>query len=177
MVLGQVREDGDIEIDAGDALLFERVRADLEHAGPAAAAHHGGHHLLDFQGFRRGPQGGDDAVTDLVAHRAEQAGFGPGGFEEFLDHEGDGGLAVGAGDADDLQFRGGMIVERGRRAGQAVRTSATFTLVARVEVKPLRSQMTAEAPRSIALLMKSCPSVCAPGIATNTMPGVTRRES
>ena len=40
-----------------------------------------------------------------------------------------------------------------------------------------RSSRSADAPARTAVSAKSCPSTCAPGIATNRPPGITRRES
>ena len=102
MVTGQVREDADIELDAVNALLVERVGAHFHHAGLAVRLEHLRHHLLHFDGFRCRALRGNHAVTNLVTHGAHQTRLDVRRFEDRLDHEGDGRLAVRSRDADDL---------------------------------------------------------------------------
>ena len=70
VILRQVGEDADVEFDTADTLLFERVRADFHHASLAVSAQHLRHHLLDFERLGRGALRRNDALADLVAHRA-----------------------------------------------------------------------------------------------------------
>ena len=118
VVAGQVGEDADIPLDALDALLLQRVRADFHHAGLAIGAEHLGHHLLDFERLGRGALGGNHALADLVAHGADQAALDASRLQYLLDHEGHSGLAVRAGDPNDPELFAGILVVGRRGPGQ-----------------------------------------------------------
>ena len=117
MVTGQVREDADIELDAVDPLLVERMRAHFHHARLAVRLQHLRHHLVNLDGFRRGALRGNHAIANLVTHGAHQAGLDVRRFKDRLDHEGDGRLAVRSRDANDLQLRARVLVIGSRGAG------------------------------------------------------------
>ena len=70
VVLREVGENADIELDAADPLLLQRVRTDFHHASLAIGTEHLRHHLLDFERLGRGALRRNDALADLVSHRA-----------------------------------------------------------------------------------------------------------
>ena len=118
MVLSQVGEHADIELDAADPLLYERVGADLDHAGLAVGPEHLGHHLLDFQRLGRRALRGNHPLADFVADGADQATIDARRLENLFHYEGHRRLAVRAGDADDPQLAARMLVEGGCRPSE-----------------------------------------------------------
>src|SRR5205807_7426588 len=114
VILREVGEDADVEFNTADTLLFERVRADFHDASLAVSAQHLRHHLLDFERLGRGALRRNDALADLVSHRANQAAVNSRGFHNLFHHESHGGLAVRAGDTNDPQlFAWMLVVSRG----------------------------------------------------------------
>ena len=95
-------------------MLVERVRTDFHRYPPATRAQHLAHHLLDLHRFRRRTRRGNNALADLILHRAQQSGADARLLQDGFDHEGRRRFAVGAGHANDFQLLRGMIVETGR---------------------------------------------------------------
>ena len=77
--------------------------------------------------------GGQNALADFVAHRADQAAAQQRRLADVLDQKGRGRLAVRAGDAGDFQALRRMLVESSPRGPPArSRASGTTMFVARV---------------------------------------------
>ena len=99
VVLGEIGEDAHGEVDAVHPLQHQGVGGGLHHHMGAARVPHPGEELLELQGLRRGPLGGDHLVADHVLVGADQAHLGSRLLlQNGLEQIGGGGLAVGAGD-------------------------------------------------------------------------------
>ena len=111
VITGEVGEGSAGEFDAGDAVLIEGVRGNFHDAGPAAFVAHGGEELGDFggAGSRHGGGAAGSAIVDV--HRADQAAAALDVSEHVADEIGGGGFAVGAGDAQDMDFVAGRFEE------------------------------------------------------------------
>ena len=86
-----------------DALLVDPVRAHLHHRLTAAGVAHLGEHPEYVERLRRGFVGRHRARPEIVIDRADEPDpLRP--VQEMLQEMSDRGLAVRAGDADDLEF-------------------------------------------------------------------------
>ena len=124
--------------------------------------------------------GGNYAVHDAVFDGADQAGLAVEHAGESVQEGGHRGLAIGAGDGDNLEALGGVVVEVGGQVpegGTGVFDLDVDHLVVRSSSPAVRSQTTAAAPARMAPGMWSCPSTAAPGMATKQPKGLTCRLS
>ena len=111
VIAGQVGERRDAEAEAVDAVLVERVRADLEAGAGATRVDHLAEEGGEVGGFRRRLIGRDRTAAEMVAYRAHQAPLRSVGLQQMAEERGDRGLAVGARHADELERGFGMAVE------------------------------------------------------------------
>ena len=106
VVAAQVGEDADVVFDRRHPSLCEGVRGDFHRHGFDAGIAEAGEVLLDAQrvgsGVARGLQRIQPAVADGAEHRAA------GRLREEVDER---AFAVGAGNADDVERFGGVVVE------------------------------------------------------------------
>ena len=105
MILGQVGKGRAREGHAADPLLVDGVGRDFHHGHVHARRLHLGQHGMHAQGIRRGQGRGFTVARPTVAHRAQHAHLVPGVREQAFQQIGAGGLAVGAGDAQNLDAR------------------------------------------------------------------------
>ena len=117
MVVGDVGEDAPFEMQAADALLHDGVRRHLHEAIGAARVDHFAHQRVEPDHVGRGMRRRDAPFAHTVDDRRNQSRLVTQPAEEVVEQRGDGGLAVGAGDAHQMQFAAGMIVEGGRHVG------------------------------------------------------------
>jgi hypothetical protein len=104
VVAREVAEDHGVELDAGGAVLGERVRADLEGAGAVAGIQHLPEHALQVQRLRGGEHDGVIDAADAVHHRAQQRALLTRRGHDAGHEVCGGGLAVGPGDAHHAQL-------------------------------------------------------------------------
>ena len=119
VVAGEVGEQGRREARAGHAPLHQRVRGDLHGAGRVARVAHPGEQQLEVDRVGRGVVHRLHRPADPGLDRADQAAAVAGRLEHRAQQERRGGLAVGAGDADDGQRLGGAPGERRGGEGHA----------------------------------------------------------
>ena len=112
MVLREIGKDGRIEIDRASAMLDKRMARYLHGDGFVSRLNHLGEKFLEIQGFRGGPRsiyltfpnaifdGPDETATTLI------------GVKKVLYEESCRRLAIRAGYPHDLEFIGGVAVER-----------------------------------------------------------------
>ena len=110
MVLGQVREDAHIEVDARHAFLVQGVGGDFHGYAAAAVFQHFLQQVFQFQRTRRGVRGGGDFLPVVVGDGADQPGAQPRLLEEGMGNVGRGGFPVCSGDADHGHVAGGVAV-------------------------------------------------------------------
>jgi hypothetical protein len=108
VVLGEAGEADGVVAQGGDAGLGEGVRGDLHDEVGGAAGEGGGEEGLQLEREGGGEGGGGLVVDDPVAGGADPEVRAGGGAEHGGDQIGDGGLAVGAGDAGEAQVGGGL---------------------------------------------------------------------
>ena len=108
MILREIRERRHGEAQAAQAVHGQRVGRDFHDHIFNAGVGHALKERLYLDGVGRGQTRGDDFLADHRADRADHARFVPRGFEDGLDEEAGGGLALGAGDADEFQTAGGI---------------------------------------------------------------------
>ena len=128
MVAGEIGEDADIEFNSVHPLLVQGMGTDLHDARLAVGLEHLRHHLLHFERLGRGPLGRNHPIADFIADGAQETALDSSSLRDGLNHESNGGFAVGAGDADDLQGRAGMLVEGAGRTGQRFANVGHFDL-------------------------------------------------
>ena len=104
-------------MQAADALLHDGVRRHLHEAIGAARVDHFAHQRVEPDHVGRGMRRRDAPFAHAVDDRRNQSRLVTQPAEEVVEQRGDGGLAVGAGDAHQMQFAAGMIVEGGRHVG------------------------------------------------------------
>ena len=125
VILGEVGEYGAAEAAARHPLLIEGMGAHLHRSQPGAGRHRRRQLALQPIGEGRGVLGGDAVARPAVHQGAEQGRRLSGGAGQMLNQIGGGGLAVGAGDADQTQLPARLVPEGGcqfaGRAGQIVR--------------------------------------------------------
>ena len=100
----QIRENADIKLDARGAVELQALGGYLHDNHLAARIHHLGEVFLHLVGLRRGVVGRDVSVADDNLDGADKAGGDTSMLQDGSDHEGSGGLALGSGNADDLQL-------------------------------------------------------------------------
>ena len=113
VVVGDVREDPARQLGPGQAVLVQCVRARFHEAMRAPGIEHVGEELLQADRIRCGVRGGNHPVHNAVLHGADQAGLSVKHAGEPVEEGGHRGLAVGAGDGDDLEALGRVVVEVG----------------------------------------------------------------
>jgi hypothetical protein len=118
MILGQVREDGYVEVDALYPRQRQRVRGHFHGHGSDALVHHAPKQPLRLERLRGGLAGGHAESADAVLHGADETGASPLGGEQSVHEIGGRGLAVGARDPDHRQRSGRMPEVRVGEAGQ-----------------------------------------------------------
>ena len=101
VVAGQIGEPAHGEVHGVDPAQGQRVAGHLHHDGVDAALDHHGEQRLQVGGLRGGERAGLVAPVDPDADGADQAGDPAGGPQPGLHQIGRGGLARGAGHADD----------------------------------------------------------------------------
>ncbi len=110
VVLGQVGEDGHVELDPVHAGERQGVRGDLHRGAADADAHHARQQRLQLEGLGRGLAGRLGLVADAILDRADDAGGPPARAQQGLHEQRRGGLAVRAGDGDHGEPPRGMAV-------------------------------------------------------------------
>ena len=104
VILGQIGERSCCEMGLADALLHQTERGHLhDHIVTSCLCHSGiqRHQIIDERG---GIVRVDNLVSDLVLDRADQSHLVSVFRQNVLDEIGDGGLAVGSGDADETHL-------------------------------------------------------------------------
>jgi hypothetical protein len=118
VVLGEVGEDGGVEFDGIDAVLDQGVAGDFHGAGFGSGGEHAGEEFLGFEGVWGGAGGGEFFASEGVMDGADEAAGFVQFIEEVFDEVGGGGFAVGAGDADNFEMTGGVLVKAGSGGGE-----------------------------------------------------------
>ena len=113
VVVGDVREDSARQLGSGQAVLVQGVRARFHEAVRASGIEHVGEELLQADRVGCGVGRGDHAVHDAVLHGAHQAGLAVEHAGEPVEEGGHRGFAIGAGDGDDLEALGRVVMEVG----------------------------------------------------------------
>ena len=104
MVVGDVAENTAGECQTLNAVLANGVGADLHEAVLAARFHHTGKQSVQFQRIRSGVSGSHLLVTDAVHDGGQKTRLATEAHEKTVQQRHRGGLAVGAGDADEFQL-------------------------------------------------------------------------
>src|SRR6185437_8675180 len=87
VVLREIGEDGNVDREAPDAFLFERVRAHLHHGLSAPGLHAFSETRIDVAAFRSGVVGGTNLSRDVGLDRAEQNAFAANASEELFEEK------------------------------------------------------------------------------------------
>lgn len=103
MILGQVGKNGPGKRHAVHALLLYGVGGGLHHSHVRPGSGHLRQHGVHMQGVGRSQRGWFRVAGPAVVNGAHNAHFVPGFAEQPFQQIGAGGLAIGAGDAQDLQ--------------------------------------------------------------------------
>ena len=111
MVAGQVREDGNVEWNAVDALLLQRVRGDFHHRLGAPSVEGAREELIQLESFRSGVRSGIGLVLDAIFDGPNQRCLAPAGAQHGIEKERRRGLAVRSRDPRDRQLFCGTAVE------------------------------------------------------------------
>ena len=121
VVVRQVGEDGDLEFQAGDPLLVHGVGTDLHEAVGAALVRHPGEQAVELDGVGGGVGGLQPLAVDVVGDGGDQAAAPAQVGEQVVEQRDGGRLAVGPGDAHQMQFAGRVVepVVGGQRQGAA----------------------------------------------------------
>ena len=120
MILREVGESSDVKIDSIHAMLCQRVRANLHHAGRTASVTHLRKRLLQFKRFWRGAIGGQNTTAHVIFHRSNHAGGNIRSRQYMPHHECDSGLTVGTGNPDDLQGTRRVLMNSCRNLSQCL---------------------------------------------------------
>ncbi len=122
MVLRQVEERAHGEPDAVHPAEPQGVAGDLRRDGACPRGSHPGEQGLELGCLGGGEPAGQGAAVHAAAGGADETGDVPAALEGGLDEVGGGGLAGGAGDADDVEV-GGRVSghRRGHRAENRAR--------------------------------------------------------
>ncbi len=159
MVLGEVREDRDVPVDRVGAVQRERVRGDLHDAGAVAGRRASARSGLQVDRLRGRADGRRRDARRRPARRSRAARLRvPAASSSDARQEGRRRLAVGAGDPDHLQRRGGVAVEARRRPGAIAAAHVGDHHLGDPEVRAAARTTSAAAPRSTAAGAKSWPS-------------------
>ena len=75
MIAREIGKDGDVEGNAVNALLLERMGGDFHHRFGAAAFKRAREELIQFKRFGRGVRGGKALVLDAIFDGADQCGL------------------------------------------------------------------------------------------------------
>ena len=128
VVAAQVGEDRDVEDHAVDPPLHQRVAGDLHRARLDPALAHHREQPVQVGRLGRGERRLDVLAVDAGADGADDGGAHPRTLEGVLGQPGGGGLALGAGDAEQAQ-RAGRVVVHGATANRPsnVRGLATWS--------------------------------------------------
>jgi len=118
VVAAQVGEGGALELDPQYPFHFQRVGRDFHDRPFAVLAAHLVQELHDGERGRRGVVGFVGLGADLVSDGADEARFLPRPLQDGADEVSGGGLALGAGHADDLHLFGRVAVIKVGKAGQ-----------------------------------------------------------
>ncbi len=111
VVLGQVGEDGHVVAGTRHPAQGQRVAGHLHGRGGDSALGHRGQQRLQVSGLGGGELAGQQVRADPGLHPADQAGHVAGHPQPGLDQVGGGGLAAGAGHADQPQPLGRVTVD------------------------------------------------------------------
>ncbi len=98
VIAGQIGEQRDVELDAVDATLVERMRRDLHRDRARAGVAHLRERRMDERGIRRRVRRGLQRADEAVAERADDPGAPAARVEALRDPVRARSLAVGAGD-------------------------------------------------------------------------------
>jgi hypothetical protein len=120
VVLGQVGEDGRPEAGAVDPAQGQAVAGHLHGRRLDAGVGHLGQQPLEVGGLGGGVHGRPADVAHPDLDSAQHPGGAAGRPEDRLQHEGGGGLAVGAGHPDQLQPLRGVVEEGHGQRGEHV---------------------------------------------------------
>ena len=104
MILSQIGEDPGFKSESCNPPLIQGVGGYLHHAKLAFLLHHGGQCPVKFFGIGGRIVGLKDPPSRPAAQCPDDAADVSRPLQHGLDHVGDGGFAVGAGDADETQF-------------------------------------------------------------------------
>ncbi len=120
MLVGDIGDDGHVEVDGGRAMLGQGVGRRLQDAMGQPGVGHAAQIALHHRRLRGGDVEFEQLFgpADVGLDGAEQAGADAGGAQDVEQDVGGRGLAVGAGDADDHQLAAGEAFPRGRQPGQ-----------------------------------------------------------
>ena len=118
MVLGQIGEQGPGEAQTGHAALIESVGRHFHNGRRHARRAHGGQIFVDGQATRRGQGRGFIMAGPTIADRAHHADRAPRGTVQMFQQIGAGGLAVGAGDADEGKGQTRRVMQGGGHVPQ-----------------------------------------------------------
>src|SRR5436309_8844799 len=110
MVLGEIREDRDVEVDRVCPMQLERMRGDFHRTSAVAAVEHLAKGAVKVDRLGRGPLHLALPASDDRRNRAEQPGLATSGLEQRPQQERGRGLAVGTCYAGDGQRRGRIAV-------------------------------------------------------------------
>ena len=117
VVAREVGERGDVEMHAIGPTLIERMRADFHRDALRACIDHAGQQCVQMQHERRRETGRLQVAMQPGAQRAAAAGADAQQLPCLHQQLHGGGLAIGAGDADNGNARGHAVMERiGQRA-------------------------------------------------------------
>ena len=111
MILGQVREGHDLKRHTVNAVVAQRLAADLQHAVVDARVQHFAEQAVQLKAFGRRVGG-----SLVYARDVDTVGADVGAGQPGLSHDGGGQqggrrLTLGTGDTDEVQLVGGVAVE------------------------------------------------------------------
>ena len=175
VILREVREADGGELGADQAPLRDRDRRRLHGAGLVAGVDHRAQRALQVGRLGRRQARGLASPADAALDRSDQAARPLRGVQDRREQQRGRGLAVGAGDADDVEVAARMPVERVGQSRHA-RARVGADDLRHAQAGSSRSTSTATAPLATASGACAWPSARAPRSAQNSDPGPLRSE-
>ena len=145
VVAREIGKQRDVERNAVNPSLLQRVRRDFHHRFGASGIERAREQLIQLQRLGRGVRRGQDLVADAVLHRTHQHGLALRRLQHAVKNERCGGLAVGPGDAGDFELLRRAMIEVGAQTGQC---SASMRHLRPRNARPRRQRIAHDGHRS-----------------------------
>ena len=110
VVAGEISEDATGKLESVDTVLHASVRTHLHEGIFTSCLHHLVQETVEGEVVGGGLLSGLHALVDDVAHRREQSRLESHEIGKLIKQSGDGCLAIGAGNAHELELRRGIVI-------------------------------------------------------------------